>query len=49
MKRENVAKWRELEARRSDVQYDIRSGRPSVVTDENIQKIFMETFVLTDV
>jgi transposase len=35
-----VAKWcREFEAGRSDVHDKIRSGRPSVVTDEIIQKI----------
>jgi transposase len=39
LKRQNVAKWcREFEARGSDVHDEIRSGRPSVVTDEIIQK-----------
>jgi hypothetical protein len=40
MKRQNVAKWcREFEAGKSDVHDEIRSGRPSVVTDLIIQKI----------
>jgi hypothetical protein len=40
MNRQNVAKWCcEFEAGRSDVHDEIRSGRPSVVTDEIIQKI----------
>jgi hypothetical protein len=35
-----VAKWcREFEAGRNDVHYEIRSVRPSVVTDEIIQDI----------
>jgi hypothetical protein len=39
MKRQNVAKgWREFEGGRSDVHVEIRRGRPSVVTDEIIQK-----------
>jgi hypothetical protein len=38
MKRRNVAKWCcEFEAGSSDVYVEIRSGRPSVVTDENIR------------
>jgi hypothetical protein len=46
MNRQNMAKWcREFEAGRSDVHDEIRSGRPSVVTDKIIQK----TFKLTDV
>jgi hypothetical protein len=49
MNRQNVTKWcREFKAGISDVHDEIRSGRPSVVTDEIIQKL-METFVLTDV
>jgi hypothetical protein len=49
MTRQNMAKWcREFEAGRSDIHDEIRSGRPSVVTDEIIQKL-MEIFVLTDV
>jgi transposase len=40
MNRQNVAKWcREFEAGRSDVDDEIRSGRPSVVTDEIIKNI----------
>jgi hypothetical protein len=40
-----VAKWcREFEAGRSDIHEEIRSGRPSVVTDEIIQKV-VKTFV----
>jgi hypothetical protein len=36
---ENMEKWcREFEAGRSDVHDEIRSGRPSVVTDEIIQE-----------
>jgi hypothetical protein len=36
--RQLVAKWRRvLKAGRSDVHDDIRSGRPSIVTDENIR------------
>jgi hypothetical protein len=39
MNRQTVAKWcLEFEAGRSDVHNEIRSGRPTVVTDE-IQKI----------
>jgi hypothetical protein len=39
MNRQNVAKWfREFEAGRIDVHDEIRSLRPSVVTDEIIQK-----------
>jgi hypothetical protein len=39
MNRQNMAKWySEFEAGRSDVHDEIRSGRPSVVTDEIIQK-----------
>jgi hypothetical protein len=35
-----MGKWcREFEAGRSDVRDEIRSGRPSIVTDEIIQKI----------
>jgi transposase len=38
--RQHVTKWcREFEAGRSDVHGEIRSGRPSIVTDEIIQKI----------
>jgi hypothetical protein len=49
MNRQNVAKWyHESEAGRSGVRDEIRSGRPSAVTDEIIEKI-MTTFVLTDV
>jgi hypothetical protein len=48
MKRQNVVKWcREIDAGRGDHD-EMRSGRPSIVTDENIQKL-MKTFVLTDV
>ncbi|PNF17830.1 hypothetical protein B7P43_G05795 [Cryptotermes secundus] len=37
--RQNVARWYcQFEVRRSDVHDEIRSGRPSVVTDEIIQK-----------
>jgi transposase len=40
MNRQNVAKWcREFEAGRSDIHYEIRSGRPSVVADKILQKI----------
>jgi transposase len=40
MNRQNVAKWcRKFEAVGSDVHDEIKSGRPSVVTDEIIQKI----------
>jgi hypothetical protein len=47
--RQNVANWcREFEAGRSDVHDEIRSGRPSVVTNEIAPK-FIKTFVLTDV
>ncbi|PNF30213.1 hypothetical protein B7P43_G02594, partial [Cryptotermes secundus] len=39
MNRQNVAKWcREFEGGRNDVHDEIKSGRPSVVTDEVIQK-----------
>jgi hypothetical protein len=39
MNRQNVTKWcREFEAERSDIHDEIRSGKPSVVTDEIIQK-----------
>jgi hypothetical protein len=48
MNRQDVAKWCEFEAGRSDVHDEIRSGRASLVTDEIIQRIY-ETFVLTDV
>jgi hypothetical protein len=49
MNRQNVAKWcREYETGRSDIHDEIRGGRPSVFTDEIIQKT-MKTFVLTDV
>jgi hypothetical protein len=40
MNRQNVAKWcGEFEAGRSDIHDEIMSGRPSIVTDEIIQKI----------
>jgi transposase len=40
MNRQNVAKWsREFEAERNDVHNEIRSGRPSVVTEKIIKKI----------
>jgi hypothetical protein len=39
MNRQDVAKWCEFEAGRSDVHDEIRSGRPSVVIDEIIQRI----------
>jgi hypothetical protein len=40
MNRQNVAKWcREFEAMRSNDHDEIKSGRPSDVTDEIIQKI----------
>jgi hypothetical protein len=49
MNRQKVAKWcLEFEVGRSDVHHEIRSERPSVVTDEIIQKM-MKTFMLTDV
>jgi hypothetical protein len=49
MNGQNVGKWCcEFEAGRSDVHDEIRSGRPSIVTDEIIQKL-MKTFMLTDV
>jgi hypothetical protein len=39
MNRQNMAKWcREFEVGRSDVHNDIRSERPSIITDEIIQK-----------
>jgi hypothetical protein len=39
MNRKNVVKWcHEFEARRSDIHDEIRSTRPSIVTDEIIQK-----------
>jgi hypothetical protein len=48
MNRSKVGKWcREFEAGKSDV-HDEMSGRPSIVTDEIIQKM-MKTFVLIDV
>jgi hypothetical protein len=38
MNRQHVTKWcREFEAGRNDIHDEIRSGRPSVVTDENIR------------
>jgi transposase len=41
MNKQNVTKWcREFEKGRSDVHDEIRSGRPSVVTDEIVQKIY---------
>jgi hypothetical protein len=41
MNRHNGAKWCcEFEARRSDVHDKIGSGRPSIFTDEIIQKIY---------
>jgi hypothetical protein len=44
MNRQNVAKWcRESEAGRGDV----HDGRPSIITDEIIQKL-VKTFMLTD-
>jgi transposase len=40
MNRQNMAKWcHEFEAGGSDVHDELRSGRPSIVTDEIIQKI----------
>jgi hypothetical protein len=40
MNSHNVAKWcREFEAGKSDVHDEIRSGRPSVVTDEITPKV----------
>jgi hypothetical protein len=46
--RQNVAKWCEFEAGKSDVRDEIRSGRPPLSLMKSSEKL-MKTFVLTDV